>query len=73
MGEAAQEGFAGRSFYEAVDGEREQDQDRVGEIGVEGGQMNALGDVVDVEELKDVEMDEVEAVAALADKQERTP
>ena len=48
VGEAVEDGFAGWSFYEAVDGYREQNEDDIGEPGVEGYQMKALGDVVDV-------------------------
>ena len=73
MREAAENGFAGWGFYKVIDEEGEQDQDGVGEPGVEGGEMKALGDLVDVKKLVDVEVDEVEAVAALADEQERTP
>jgi hypothetical protein len=48
-GEAAEEGLAGWGFDEVVDNEREQNEDSVGEPGVEGGQMETLGDAVDVE------------------------
>jgi hypothetical protein len=54
-------------------GERKQNEDDVGEPGVEGGEVKTLGHMVDVEELKDIEVEEVEAVAALADEKKRTP
>ena len=68
MREAAENGFAGWGFYKVIDEEGEQDQDGVGEPGVEGGEMKALGDVVGVEKLVDIEMDEVETIAALTDE-----
>ena len=46
--EATQNGFASWSFHKAVDGDREQNENNVGEPGVEGGEMKALGDVVNV-------------------------
>ncbi len=72
-GEAVEDRFAGRDFDEMEDGQCEQNQDGVGEPGIQGGEMKALGHMVVVEELEDVEVEEVEAVAALANQEERTP
>jgi hypothetical protein len=55
------------------DGQGEQDQDSVGEPGVQSGEVKALGHVVGVEKLEDVEVEEIEAVAALADQEEGAP
>ena len=72
-GEAIEDGFAGGDFDEMEDGQSEQDQDGVGEPGVQGGEMKALGHVVGVEKLEDVEVEEIEAVAALANQKEGAP
>jgi hypothetical protein len=72
-GEAAKDGFAGRDFDEMEDGEGEQNQDDVGEPWIQGGKMKSLGHMVGVEELEDVEVEEVEAVATFTDKKKRAP
>ena len=72
-GEAIEDGFAGRGFDEVEDGESEQDQDGVGEPGVQSGEVKALGHMVGVEKLKDIEVEQVEAVAALADEEKGAP
>jgi hypothetical protein len=55
------------------DGQGEQDQDGVGEPGVESDEIEALGHTVGVEKLEDVEVEEIETVAAFADQQEGAP
>jgi hypothetical protein len=70
---AVEDGLTGRSFDEMKDSQCEQDQDCVGEPGVQGGKVKALGHMVGVEELEDIEMEEVEAVTALADQEEGAP
>jgi hypothetical protein len=55
------------------DGEREQDEDNVGEPGVESSEVKTLWHMVGVEELEDIEVEEVEAVTALADQKKRAP
>jgi hypothetical protein len=72
-GEAIENSFAGGNFDEMEDGEREQNQDDVGEPGVQRGKMKTLGHAVGVEELEDVEVKEIEAVAALTDQKKRAP
>ena len=71
--EAVEDGSANRDFDEVEDCEGEQNQDCVGEPGVEGNEVKALGDVMGVEQLEDVEMEKVEAIAALADEKKRPP
>jgi hypothetical protein len=55
------------------DGQGEQDQDSVGEPGVQSDEMKSLGYTVGVEKLEDVEVEEVKAVAALTDQEEGAP
>jgi hypothetical protein len=55
------------------DGQGEQNQDGVGEPGIEGDEVKALRHMVGVEKLKDVEVEEVKAVAALTDQEEGAP
>jgi hypothetical protein len=64
-GEAVQDHFAGWGFDE--------DQDDVGKPGIQGCEVETLGHVIGVEELEDVEVEEIEAVAALANQKQRTP
>ncbi len=73
MGEAAEDGFTRGDFNEMEDGESKEDQDGVGEPGVQGDEVKALGHMVGVKKLEDVEVQEVEAVAALANKEEGAP
>jgi hypothetical protein len=72
-GEAIEDGLAGWDFDETKDGQGENNQDDVGEPGIQSGEVEALGNAVDVEELKDVEVQKIEAVAALADEKEGAP
>ena len=72
-GEAVEDGFARRDFDEAEDGQREQDQDDVGEPGVQGGEVKAFGHTVGMQKLEDIEVQQVEAVATLSDEEKRTP
>ncbi len=55
------------------DGQSEENQDHVREPGVQGGEMKSLRYMVDVKELKDVEVEEIQAVAALTDKEKGAP
>ena len=55
------------------DGQGEQNQDRVGEPRIQCGEVEALGHMVGVEKLEDVEVEEVEAVAALTNEEEGAP
>jgi hypothetical protein len=55
------------------DSQGKQDQDGVGEPGVESDEIEALGHTVGVEKLEDVEVEEIEAVAALANQEEGAP
>ena len=68
-----EDGLARRSFDEVEDGQSEQDQDDVGEPWVQGGEVKALGYMVGVEELEDIEVEEVEAVGALANQEQGAP
>ena len=68
-----QDGFARGVFYEAVDEECEQDQDCVGDPGVESGNVQALWNAIEMEQDVDVEVKQVETVTALADEQDRLP
>jgi hypothetical protein len=52
-----EDGFASRDFYEMEDGQGEQDQDSVGEPGVQGNEVKALGHMVGVKKLEDVEVE----------------
>jgi hypothetical protein len=72
-GEALENGFASRGFYEMEDGQGEQDKNGVGEPGVQSDEVEALGHMVGVEKLEDVEVEEIEAVAAFADQKEGAP
>ena len=73
VGEALQNGSAHRNLDEMKDGQSEQDEDDVRKPGVKSGEVKALGHLVGVEELKDVEVEEVEAVAALTNKEQGAP
>jgi len=55
------------------DGQRKQDQDNVGEPRVQSCKVEALGHMVSVDELEDIEVEEIETVAALADEKKRAP
>jgi hypothetical protein len=55
------------------DGQGEQNQDGVGEPGVESGEVKALGHMIGVEKLEDVEVKEIKAVAALSDEEKGAP
>ena len=55
------------------DRQGEEDQDGVGEPGVESREVEALGHTVGVKKLEDVEVEEIEAVAALADQEKGAP
>lgn len=72
-GKAVEDSFARRDFDETEDSQGEQDQDDVGEPGVQSGEVKSLGHTVGMEKLKDVEVEEVEAVAALANEEEGAP
>ena len=72
-GKAVENSFACWDFDETEDTQGEEDQDDVGEPGVQSGEVKSLGYTVGMEKLKDVEVEEVEAVAALANEEERAP
>jgi len=55
------------------DGQGKQDQDPVREPGFQSSEVEALRHVVGVEKLEDVEVEEIKAVAALADQEKGTP
>ena len=65
-GEAGKDGFASRSFDEVKGCQSEQDEDPIGEPGLQSGQVEPLRHMVDVQKLEDVEVQQVEAIAALA-------
>ena len=73
VGEAVEDCSAGRDLHEVEDGESEQNQNDVGEPWVESDEVKALGHVVGVKELEDIEVEKVEAVAALADEEKGAP
>jgi hypothetical protein len=73
VGEALQDGSAHRNFNEMKDGQGEQDEDDVRKPGIKSSEVKALRHPVGVEELKDVEVEEVEAVAALTNKEQGAP
>ena len=72
-GETPEDGFTSRDFDEVEDGQSEQNQNYVGEPWIQGSEVQALRHLVGVEELEDVEVEEIEAVAALANEKEGTP
>ena len=72
-GEATEDSLAGRCFDEMEDGQSEQDQDGIGQPGVQDSEMEALRHTVGVKKLEDIEVEEVEAVAALTDQEEGAP
>ena len=55
------------------DRQGKENQDDIREPGVQYGEVQTFGNVVGVKELKDVEMEKVEAVAALADQEQGAP
>ena len=72
-GEAPEDSLAGRNFDEMKDSQREQDQDDVGEPWIQSGEMKTFRYVIGVEELEDIEVQEIKAVTALANQEERAP
>jgi hypothetical protein len=54
-------------------GQREENQDGVGEPRVQSDEVKALGHMVRVEKLKDVEVEEVETIATFANEEEGSP
>jgi hypothetical protein len=57
VGEAAEDSLASRDLDEMKDGQREQDQDGVGEPRIERSQMETLWNVVRVQKLEDVKVE----------------
>jgi hypothetical protein len=55
------------------DGQGEKNQDGVGEPGIQSDKVKTLGHMIGVEKLEDVEVEEIEAVAAFADQEKRAP
>jgi hypothetical protein len=53
--------------------QREQNQNDVREPRLQGGEVETLGYMIAVEKLKNIEMEEIEAVAAFADQEEGAP
>ena len=72
-GEPLKNGPAGWDLNKMEDSQREHNQDGVREPGVQRNKMEAFGYAVGVEKLEDVEVEEIEAVAALANQKKRTP
>ena len=68
VGEAAENGFAGGHFYEAEGGVGEDEEDCIGEPGIVGGQVEAFGEAVVVDEHVDVEVEEVEREGGFAEE-----
>jgi hypothetical protein len=68
--EMANDEPAGRAFDEAEGEPGEGEDGDVGDPGVEGGDVEALGEVVVVDEEEGVEVDEVEGVGGFAKKDE---
>ncbi len=65
-GEAGKDGSASRSLDEVKGRQSEEDEDSIGEPGLQSGQVEPLRHMVDVQKLEDVEVQQVEAIAALA-------
>jgi hypothetical protein len=71
--ETIEDGFAGGDFDEMEDGQCQQDQDGIGEPRIQSGKVETFGQVVGVDELKDVKVKEIETVTALANEKKGTP
>jgi hypothetical protein len=71
--EATEDGFASWGLDEVEDGQGEKNQDGVGEPGIQSDEVKTLGHMIGVEKLEDVEVEEIEAVAAFADQEKRAP
>ena len=72
-GESLQDCFARGVLEELIDKQSERDDDRVGDPGVEGSHVQPLRDAVEVKQDEDVEVKQIEAVAAFADQEDRLP
>jgi hypothetical protein len=59
MGKAAKNGLSSRVFYEMKGGQCEQDEDSVGEPGIQSEQMEAFWHMVNVQKLEDIEVEQV--------------
>jgi hypothetical protein len=73
MGEMAEDGFACGGFDKVEGRQSNQDKNPVGEPGLKRRQVETFRHMVGVKKLKDVEVKEVQAVAAFADQQEWAP
>ena len=71
--EAPQNRFAGRNLNKVKDRQREQNQDHVREPRIERFKMKALRHMVSMNKLEDIEVEKIEAIAALTDEKKRPP
>jgi hypothetical protein len=65
--------LASWSLDEMEDGQGEQNQDGVREPWIQSDEVKALGHMVGVEKLEDVEMEQIEAITAFANQEKRAP
>jgi hypothetical protein len=73
MRETAKDGFAGRDLDEMEDGQRKQDKNGIREPWVQSSEVEPVRNMISVKQLEDIEMEKVETVTTLANKQKGTP
>lgn len=73
MRETAKDGFAGGNLDEMEDGQRKQNKNGVGEPWIQSGEVEPVGNMISVQQLEDIEMEKVETVTTLANKQKGAP